>query len=163
MLWTNYKEDSHLSRFKSFYVIRIFPMPHTCVYIYMCTIERVYLFSHRKIYRPLKCLNKYISQSSITRETIRYCVSNHLKLFNFPWHTQIHIRNFLCSWQIFTKLEEKTKKIQGARVEDNRFCISVHFRQVREEVKIFYLFFSFFCISVHCISSPSSYHGYPYY
>jgi trehalose 6-phosphate phosphatase len=35
--------------------------------------------------------------------------------------------------EIFTKLEEKTKKIQGARVEDNRFCISVHFRQVREE------------------------------
>lgn len=35
--------------------------------------------------------------------------------------------------EIFTILEEKTKKIQGARVEDNSFCISVHFRQVREE------------------------------
>ncbi|XP_062154188.1 probable trehalose-phosphate phosphatase C isoform X1 [Alnus glutinosa] len=35
--------------------------------------------------------------------------------------------------EIFTILEEKTKKIQGARVEDNSFCISVHFRQVRKE------------------------------
>ncbi|XP_057995351.1 probable trehalose-phosphate phosphatase 2 isoform X3 [Hevea brasiliensis] len=32
-----------------------------------------------------------------------------------------------------TALKEKVMKIQGARVEDNRFCISVHFRQVREE------------------------------
>jgi len=35
--------------------------------------------------------------------------------------------------EIFKILEEKTKKIQGAMVEDNSFCISVHFRQVREE------------------------------
>lgn len=35
--------------------------------------------------------------------------------------------------EIFTKLEEITKKIQGATVEDNRFCVSVHFRKVREE------------------------------
>ncbi|GAV66219.1 Trehalose_PPase domain-containing protein [Cephalotus follicularis] len=35
--------------------------------------------------------------------------------------------------EIFTALEEKIRKIEGARVEDNRFCISVHFRQVREE------------------------------
>ncbi|KAH9677280.1 putative trehalose-phosphate phosphatase 4 [Citrus sinensis] len=35
--------------------------------------------------------------------------------------------------KIIKELEEETKKIQGARIEDNRFCISVHFRQVREE------------------------------
>ncbi|GAY45537.1 hypothetical protein CUMW_090210 [Citrus unshiu] len=35
--------------------------------------------------------------------------------------------------EIIKELEEETKKIQGARIEDNRFCISVHFRQVREE------------------------------
>ncbi|KAK4571313.1 hypothetical protein RGQ29_029924 [Quercus rubra] len=35
--------------------------------------------------------------------------------------------------KIYRILEEKTKTIQGARVEDNRFCISVHYRQVREE------------------------------
>ncbi|XP_030536132.1 probable trehalose-phosphate phosphatase 2 isoform X2 [Rhodamnia argentea] len=35
--------------------------------------------------------------------------------------------------EIFTALEENTRKIKGARVEDNRFCVSVHFRQVREE------------------------------
>ncbi|XP_041010009.1 probable trehalose-phosphate phosphatase 4 [Juglans microcarpa x Juglans regia] len=35
--------------------------------------------------------------------------------------------------EIFTMLEEKTEKIQGVRIEDNSFCVSVHFRQVREE------------------------------
>ncbi|KAF3432863.1 hypothetical protein FNV43_RR23965 [Rhamnella rubrinervis] len=35
--------------------------------------------------------------------------------------------------EILAKLVEKTRKIQGARVEDNRFCISVHFRKVMEE------------------------------
>ncbi|XP_050386726.1 probable trehalose-phosphate phosphatase 4 [Argentina anserina] len=30
-------------------------------------------------------------------------------------------------------LEEIARKIEGARVEDNRFCISVHYRKVREE------------------------------
>ncbi|XP_048421055.1 probable trehalose-phosphate phosphatase G isoform X3 [Pyrus x bretschneideri] len=36
--------------------------------------------------------------------------------------------------EIRTLLEEITRKIEGARVEDNRFCISVHFRKVRDEV-----------------------------
>ncbi|KAG2709700.1 hypothetical protein I3760_05G253400 [Carya illinoinensis] len=35
--------------------------------------------------------------------------------------------------KIVTMLEEKTKKIQGVRIEDNGFCVSVHFRQVRAE------------------------------
>ncbi|KAG2709701.1 hypothetical protein I3760_05G253400 [Carya illinoinensis] len=35
--------------------------------------------------------------------------------------------------EIVTMLEEKTKKIQGVRIEDNGFCVSVHFRQVRAE------------------------------
>ncbi|KAK9292542.1 hypothetical protein L1049_020516 [Liquidambar formosana] len=35
--------------------------------------------------------------------------------------------------EILNLLEEKIRKIQGARVEDNRFCISVHFRQVQQE------------------------------
>ncbi|XP_024022332.1 probable trehalose-phosphate phosphatase C [Morus notabilis] len=35
--------------------------------------------------------------------------------------------------EIIAKLEEKTRNIQGAKLEDNRFCVSVHFRKVREE------------------------------
>ncbi|KAK4839857.1 hypothetical protein QYF36_025529 [Acer negundo] len=35
--------------------------------------------------------------------------------------------------EMITELEEETRKIHGASVEDNRFCVSVHFRQVREE------------------------------
>ncbi|KAJ7959301.1 Trehalose 6-phosphate phosphatase [Quillaja saponaria] len=35
--------------------------------------------------------------------------------------------------EIFASLKDKTKEIQGARLEDNGFCISVHFRHVREE------------------------------
>ena len=32
------------------------------------------------------------------------------------------------------ELEDKIREIQGARIEDNRFCISVHYRQVPPEV-----------------------------
>ncbi|XP_038685819.1 probable trehalose-phosphate phosphatase C [Tripterygium wilfordii] len=35
--------------------------------------------------------------------------------------------------KIFTELEKETRKIPGARVEDNKFCVSVHFRQVEEQ------------------------------
>ncbi|XP_065868424.1 probable trehalose-phosphate phosphatase D [Euphorbia lathyris] len=35
--------------------------------------------------------------------------------------------------KILAALKEKVMKIEGARIEDNRFCISVHFRQVKEE------------------------------
>ncbi|XP_070681616.1 probable trehalose-phosphate phosphatase 4 isoform X4 [Malus domestica] len=35
--------------------------------------------------------------------------------------------------EIRTLLEEITRKIEGARVEDNRFCLSVHFRKVQDE------------------------------
>ncbi|KAM5557558.1 hypothetical protein ABKV19_024772 [Rosa sericea] len=35
--------------------------------------------------------------------------------------------------EISIVLEEIARKIEGARVEDNRFCISVHYRKVREE------------------------------
>ncbi|XP_050942920.1 probable trehalose-phosphate phosphatase C [Cucumis melo] len=34
--------------------------------------------------------------------------------------------------QIREVLEEETRKIEGAMVEDNRFCVSVHFRHVHE-------------------------------
>ncbi|XP_038906683.1 trehalose-phosphate phosphatase B-like isoform X2 [Benincasa hispida] len=34
--------------------------------------------------------------------------------------------------QIRQILEEETRKIEGAMVEDNRFCVSVHFRHVHE-------------------------------
>ncbi|XP_057950442.1 trehalose-phosphate phosphatase B-like isoform X2 [Malania oleifera] len=43
-------------------------------------------------------------------------------------------KDFLPSLRnIFNALEEKTRKINGVKIEDNRFCISVHFRRVREE------------------------------
>ncbi|KAJ4728133.1 Trehalose 6-phosphate phosphatase [Melia azedarach] len=35
--------------------------------------------------------------------------------------------------EIIQVLEEKVKNIKGAMVEDNKFCISVHFRRVKEE------------------------------
>jgi trehalose-6-phosphatase len=41
-----------------------------------------------------------------------------------------------CLLQIKEKLQEKTKGIRGAIVEDNKFCISVHFRCVDEEVEL---------------------------
>lgn len=43
--------------------------------------------------------------------------------------------------------------IQGAYVEDNLYCLSVHFRRVREEVKIkifsqFFMVFTFLSFSI---------------
>ncbi|KAF9601011.1 hypothetical protein IFM89_014996 [Coptis chinensis] len=35
--------------------------------------------------------------------------------------------------EIITALEEKTKAIHGVVIENNRFCVSVHFRRVQEE------------------------------
>ncbi|KAF4380453.1 hypothetical protein F8388_024746, partial [Cannabis sativa] len=35
--------------------------------------------------------------------------------------------------EILALLQERTKIIQGSNVEDNRFCVSVHYRKVREE------------------------------
>ena len=46
------------------------------------------------------------------------------------------VTNSVCVQQILNELEEAIMKIQGARVENNRFCVSVHFRQVRDEVKL---------------------------
>ncbi|XP_059445118.1 trehalose-phosphate phosphatase A-like isoform X3 [Corylus avellana] len=43
-------------------------------------------------------------------------------------------KKFLCKLKkIKEKLQEKTRGIKGAMVEDNKFCISVHFRCVDEE------------------------------
>ena len=36
--------------------------------------------------------------------------------------------------KIFKLLEDKANKVPGAKVEHNKFCVSVHFRCVKEEV-----------------------------
>lgn len=35
--------------------------------------------------------------------------------------------------QMLKKLEKKTCKIEGVMIEDNRFCISVHYRHVKDQ------------------------------
>lgn len=40
----------------------------------------------------------------------------------------------LCSSQVFKSLVEITKDIAGAKVENNKFCVSVHYRNVDEKV-----------------------------
>lgn len=39
--------------------------------------------------------------------------------------------------QVYKKLVEKTKFTPGAQVENNKFCVSVHFRRVDETVRYF--------------------------
>lgn len=41
--------------------------------------------------------------------------------------------------QVFKSLVESTKDIEGAVVEDNKFCVSVHYRNVDEKVVLFLL------------------------
>lgn len=37
-------------------------------------------------------------------------------------------------FQVYKELLDKTKSIEGVRVENNKFCVSVHFRCVDEKV-----------------------------
>lgn len=39
-------------------------------------------------------------------------------------------------YKVFTSLVEITKDIKGAKVENNKFCVSVHYRNVDEKVAI---------------------------
>lgn len=42
--------------------------------------------------------------------------------------------------QVLKSLVESTKDIEGAKVENNKFCVSVHYRNVDE--KVIFFFFS---------------------
>lgn len=37
--------------------------------------------------------------------------------------------------QVYRSLVEITKEIEGSKVENNRFCVSVHYRNVEEKVR----------------------------
>ena len=41
---------------------------------------------------------------------------------------------FLYMAQVYKSLVESTKAIEGAKVENNKFCVSVHYRNVDENV-----------------------------
>ena len=43
----------------------------------------------------------------------------------------------MCFWinfQVYQQLVEKTKSTPGAKVENNKYCVTVHFRCVDEKV-----------------------------
>lgn len=42
----------------------------------------------------------------------------------------------MCFLQVYKILLEKTKSVEGAKVENNKFCLSVHFRCVDEKVSV---------------------------
>lgn len=52
--------------------------------------------------------------------------------------------------QMLNELEETTSEINGALVEDNRFCISVHYRHVLQEVQVKLDFISEIICQVMC-------------
>ena len=43
-------------------------------------------------------------------------------------------QNYFVYTQVCTILTESTKVVKGARVEHNKYCVTVHFRNVKEEV-----------------------------
>ena len=46
---------------------------------------------------------------------------------------------FLISYlQVFSSLLKSTEEIKGATVENNKFCVSVHYRNVDEDVCFFF-------------------------
>lgn len=44
--------------------------------------------------------------------------------------------------QVFHSLVDNTKEIKGVKVENNKFCVSVHYRNVDEKVYLLILFLS---------------------
>uniref|UniRef100_A0A452YTU8 Uncharacterized protein n=1 Tax=Aegilops tauschii subsp. strangulata TaxID=200361 RepID=A0A452YTU8_AEGTS len=42
----------------------------------------------------------------------------------------------LVACQVFENLSESIKDIEGARMEDNKFCVSVHYRNVAPHVSL---------------------------
>lgn len=51
------------------------------------------------------------------------------------WIQPIRLKLILnMNFQVFKQLVEKTKSTPGAKVENNKFCVSVHFRCVDEKV-----------------------------
>ena len=49
-------------------------------------------------------------------------------------HLKVNVFLFGTNFQVYQQLVEKTKSTPGARVENNKFCVSVHFRCVEEKV-----------------------------
>ena len=63
--------------------------------------------------------------------------------------------DFLMFEQVFRSLVESTKDIIGAKVENNKFCVSVHYRNVDENVWLFtkqtlfdFLFSCLYCLLI---------------
>jgi trehalose 6-phosphate phosphatase len=55
--------------------------------------------------------------------------------------SQLHILRLRYSMQrrvmqVFRLLVDKVRGIDGAKVENNKFCVSVHYRNVNEKVKV---------------------------
>jgi trehalose 6-phosphate phosphatase len=55
--------------------------------------------------------------------------------------SQLHVLRLRYSMQrhvmqVFRLLVDKVRGIDGAKVENNKFCVSVHYRNVDEKVKI---------------------------
>lgn len=48
------------------------------------------------------------------------------------------ILNLFYHFQVYKALLGKTKSIPGAKVENNKFCLSVHYRCVEEKVFLFF-------------------------
>lgn len=86
-------------------------------------------------------------------------------------HLSIYIRRrpsssdrLYIAMQVFRTLTAKMEAIAGARVEHNKYCLSVHFRCVREEVyicihQLYYsvprlLNFFLVIIHIHTLDSP---------
>lgn len=97
----------------------------------MCALQNLIWQGNEVLFQPAKIFLPAIRQVSrlLKSETLKIHISRLLQL------QQCDGINLSYKSQIFAELEEKTRGIPGARLEDNRFCISVHFREVKEVVR----------------------------
>lgn len=101
-------------------------------------ISRIILFSENEKYFLLKTIivNKWIhfSKKLILKNTLELHCTPDPDKFGLVLMNNCVIYHHLHYFQVFQKLVDVTKDIKGAKVEDHKFCASVHYRNVDENV-----------------------------
>jgi len=63
-------------------------------------------------------------------DEVKKCQASQLHILRLRYSMQRRVM------QVFRLLVDKVRGIDGAKVENNKFCVSVHYRNVNEKVKV---------------------------
>ncbi|RCV14051.1 hypothetical protein SETIT_2G396100v2 [Setaria italica] len=105
------------------------------VFNFVKLTELYYAGSHgMDIEGPAKQSNKHVQANA--EEAVHYQAGSEFLpiIEEHPAkHDVMHVRTCRRRWQVYRTLTAKMESIAGAKVEHNKYCLSVHFRCVQEE------------------------------